>query len=155
MAQGFRVVAHDRRSHGRSDQTWDGNHMDQYADDAPALGAALGIHDHPELETIYQRVHEKLETEPIEDFRIDFEDGYGNRTDEEEDEHAAIVAREIAKGMQEKTLSPFVGIRIKPLNEELRERAIRTLDIVIESDGLVSDHAGLPGFLGLSDTHWA
>lgn len=60
--------------------------MDQYADDAAALGAALGIHDHPELETIYLRVPNKLETEPIEDFRIDFEDGYGNRSDAEEDD---------------------------------------------------------------------
>lgn len=114
--------------------------MEQYADDAQALGAALGIHDHPELETIYQRVHDKLEAEPIEDFRIDFEDGYGNRTDDEEDEHAAQVAREIVKGMQNNTLSPFVGIRIKPLNEEMRDRAVRTLDIVmtalVESGGI-------------------
>ena len=35
--QGYRVIAHDRRSHGRSEQTWDGNHMDQYADDLAAL----------------------------------------------------------------------------------------------------------------------
>ncbi len=35
--QGYRVIAHDRRSHGRSTQTWDGNHMDQYADDLAAL----------------------------------------------------------------------------------------------------------------------
>ena len=35
--QGFRVVAHDRRSHGRSDQTWDGNNMNQYADDLAEL----------------------------------------------------------------------------------------------------------------------
>lgn len=35
--EGFRVIAHDRRSHGRSDQTWDGNHMDQYADDLAEL----------------------------------------------------------------------------------------------------------------------
>jgi non-heme chloroperoxidase len=35
--EGFRVIAHDRRSHGRSDQTWDGNHMDQYADDLGEL----------------------------------------------------------------------------------------------------------------------
>ncbi len=34
---GYRVIAHDRRSHGRSDQTWDGNHMDQYADDLAEL----------------------------------------------------------------------------------------------------------------------
>jgi non-heme chloroperoxidase len=34
---GYRVVAHDRRGHGRSDQTWDGNNMNQYADDLAAL----------------------------------------------------------------------------------------------------------------------
>jgi len=39
--------------------------------------------------TIYNRVIEKLKREPVEDFRIDFEDGYGNRPDDEEDGHAA------------------------------------------------------------------
>ncbi|MDX3932210.1 MAG: alpha/beta hydrolase [Stenotrophomonas sp.] len=34
---GFRVIAHDRRSHGRSSQTWDGNNMDTYADDLAAV----------------------------------------------------------------------------------------------------------------------
>jgi non-heme chloroperoxidase len=41
--QGYRVVAHDRRSHGRSDQTWDGNHMDQYADDLAELIEKLDL----------------------------------------------------------------------------------------------------------------
>ena len=81
--------------------------------------------------TIYQRVLEKLKREPVEDFRIDFEDGYGNRPDSEEDEHAEAAAMEAVKGIQEGTLSPFFGIRIKPFNEELRERSIRTLDIFI------------------------
>jgi len=35
--QGYRVIAHDRRGHGRSDQTWDGNDMDTYADDLAQL----------------------------------------------------------------------------------------------------------------------
>jgi non-heme chloroperoxidase len=43
--RGFRVIAHDRRGHGRSDQTWDGNHMDTYADDLAALMSALDIQD--------------------------------------------------------------------------------------------------------------
>ena len=42
---GFRVVAHDRRSHGRSDQTWDGNDVDTYADDLAALIEALDLRD--------------------------------------------------------------------------------------------------------------
>ncbi|GAA2712068.1 MULTISPECIES: alpha/beta hydrolase [Streptomyces] len=42
---GYRVVAHDRRGHGRSTQTWDGNHMDQYADDLAELLDRLEISD--------------------------------------------------------------------------------------------------------------
>jgi non-heme chloroperoxidase len=43
--RGFRVIAHDRRSHGRSTQTWDGNHMDQYADDLAVLIETLDLKD--------------------------------------------------------------------------------------------------------------
>jgi non-heme chloroperoxidase len=43
--RGYRVVAHDRRSHGRSDQTWDGNDMDTYADDLAAVIDALDLRD--------------------------------------------------------------------------------------------------------------
>jgi non-heme chloroperoxidase len=43
--EGFRVIAHDRRSHGRSDQTWDGNDMGTYADDLAALMEALDLRD--------------------------------------------------------------------------------------------------------------
>lgn len=115
--------------------------MEQYADEPSALGGALGIHDHPELETIYQRIREKLEREPIEDFRIDFEDGYGNRPDEEEDGHALAVAGELAKGMKAGTLPAFIGMRIKPLNEELRGRAARTLDLVMTA---LAESGGVP-----------
>jgi len=83
--------------------------------------------------TIYNRVVDKLRHEPIEDFRIDFEDGYGNRPDDEEDGHAATAATEVAAGMSNKTLPPFIGIRIKPLTEELRERSLRTLDIFVST----------------------
>jgi citrate lyase beta subunit len=81
--------------------------------------------------TVYRRVREKLQREPIEDFRIDFEDGYGNRPDEEEDGHAEAAAGELAAGMNDGALPPFIGIRLKPLSEELRERSIRTLDIFL------------------------
>lgn len=81
--------------------------------------------------SVYTRVAEKLKREAVEDFRIDFEDGYGNRPDAEEDMHAEKAALEVAKGMQEKTLPPFIGIRIKPFTEELRDRSARTLDIFV------------------------
>src|SRR5712691_1345333 len=64
--------------------------------------------------TIHARVQEKLRREPVEDFRIDFEDGYGNRPDEEEDGDAASAAVEVAEGMNIGALPPFIGIRIKP-----------------------------------------
>ncbi|HEV7903145.1 MAG TPA: hypothetical protein VGO96_04825 [Pyrinomonadaceae bacterium] len=90
--------------------------------------------------TIYERVQEKLTREPIEDFRIDFEDGYGNRPDAEEDNHAEAAAREVAAGLKAGTLSPFIGIRIKPFTEELRARSIRTLDIFVST--LVAEASG-------------
>ncbi len=81
--------------------------------------------------TIYDRILEKLSREAVEDFRIDFEDGYGNRPDEEEDKDAIRTAGEVAAGMKESSLPPFLGIRIKPLTAELRPRAIRTLDLFL------------------------
>jgi len=83
--------------------------------------------------TIYRRVTEKLQREPVEDFRIDFEDGYGNRPDDEEDGHAVSAAEETAEGSKNGTLPPFIGIRIKPFNEELRARSFRTLDIFVST----------------------
>jgi non-heme chloroperoxidase len=44
-AQGYRVIAHDRRGHGRSDQTWDGNEMNTYADDVATLFETLDLRD--------------------------------------------------------------------------------------------------------------
>ncbi|HUF65159.1 MAG TPA: hypothetical protein VMM17_04210 [Gemmatimonadaceae bacterium] len=103
----------------------------EYAPDAPELAAATGIGD-PELAArVHARVAAKLEREAVEDFRIDFEDGYGVRPDEEEDSQAVAVARELARGISGGTLPPFIGIRVKPVNEELRPRSTRTLDLVI------------------------
>jgi citrate lyase beta subunit len=82
---------------------------------------------------VYHKVMKKLQNEAIEDFRIDFEDGYGNRSNEEEDQAAVDVALEVARGMQENTLPPFIGIRIKPFTEEMKERGLRTLDIFVST----------------------
>lgn len=81
--------------------------------------------------TIYALVVEKLQREPVEDFHIDFEDGYGNRPDAEEDRHAKLAAEEMARGLKEGSLPPFIGIRIKPFSAELSARSIRTLDLFL------------------------
>jgi citrate lyase beta subunit len=104
--------------------------LDEHAPDVAAFSTAFGM-PRGLAEKVYPRVVEKLEREPVEDFRIDFEDGYGNRKDEEEDGHAESAAREIVRGMRENKLPPFIGIRIKSLTEETRERSLRTLDIVV------------------------
>ena len=83
--------------------------------------------------------------EPIEDYRLDFEDGYGTRPDAEEDGHAASAAREVAAGMTAGTLPPFIGIRIKPLSKELHARSLRTLDIFVTT--LVKTARRLPAEL--------
>jgi len=83
--------------------------------------------------TVYKKVIAKLEREAVEDFRIDFEDGFGNRPDEEEDRTAVHAAEELAKAMKEKTVSPFIGIRIKPFTEDLKARGVRTLDIFLST----------------------
>lgn len=43
--RGYRCIAHDRRGHGRSDQSWDGNNLDTYADDLAELTEALDLKD--------------------------------------------------------------------------------------------------------------
>ncbi|MBL0131373.1 MAG: phosphoenolpyruvate kinase [Chitinophagaceae bacterium] len=81
--------------------------------------------------TVYNKIIEKLKTEAVEDFRIDFEDGFGNRSDQEEDATAVHAANELSDGMINKTISPFIGIRIKPFTEDLVTRGVRTLDIFL------------------------
>jgi citrate lyase beta subunit len=80
---------------------------------------------------IYGRVGEKLRREPVEDFRIDFEDGYGIRSEAEEDGHAFSAAQEVVAGLAAGSLPPFMGIRIKPLTPDLRARSLRTLDLFV------------------------
>jgi citrate lyase beta subunit len=108
--------------------------FEMYAPNSKVFGDVFGM-DHASgfSEKVYKKVIAKLKSEAIEDFRIDFEDGYGNRSNEEEDETAKSTALEVAKGMQENTLSPFIGIRIKPFTEEMKERGLRTLDIFVST----------------------
>ena len=82
-------------------------------------------------DAVMERVRAKLRTEPVEDYRIDFEDGYGQRSDREEDTHAVKAAEAVADAMRDATLPPFIGIRLKPLTEEMRARSIRTLELFL------------------------
>ncbi len=116
--------------------------LDSYAPDAATFAQAVGIEDLELAKVVYDRMRAKLEREAVEDFRIDFEDGFGNRPDEEEDAVAIQAAKEVAKGMKEGGLPPFLGIRIKPLNDELFSRSVRTLDLFFTT--LIAEAGAVP-----------
>ncbi|MFJ9348030.1 DUF6986 family protein [Streptomyces sp. NPDC101237] len=120
--------------------------LDEHAPDAASFAAVLGLSE--ELaEPVHSRVRAKLEREPIEDLRVDFEDGYGPRPDAEEDEAAARAARLIAEAYAEGTAAPYMGIRMKCMEAAVRDRGIRTLDIFLT--GLMTA-GGLPAGLVLT-----
>jgi len=100
------------------------------APDARALAAAL---DFAVDERVFARLREKLQREPIEDLRIDFEDGFGNRSDLEEDAAARGAGAEVGAGMARGSLPSVLGIRIKALAAERAARAGRTLDLFVTS----------------------
>ena len=104
--------------------------LDEHAPDATMFAAVFGLPGEQAV-TVRQRVAEKLRHAPVEDLRVDFEDGYGVRPHDEEDGHALAAAAEMAKGMAEGTLPPSIGIRVKALDEEQRGRSMRTLDLFV------------------------
>lgn len=120
--------------------------LDAHAPDAASFAAVLGLG--PDLaEPVYSRVRAKLEREPVEDLRVDFEDGYGPRPDAEEDEAAARAARLIAEAYRDGTAAPCTGIRMKCMEAAVRDRGIRTLDVFLT--GLM-EAGGLPEGLVLT-----
>lgn len=108
--------------------------FDEYAPDPQSLGDALGLPADEKLRAaVHARTGERLDAMPVEDFRIDFEDGFGIRPDPEEDHHAERAAREVARAMREGSLPPWIGIRIKTFSDELKRRAARTLDLFVST----------------------
>jgi citrate lyase beta subunit len=104
--------------------------LQEYAPDPDALAEAFELPQ--ELaRRIYPRVVDKLTREPVEDFRIDFEDGFGHRPDDEEDRFARSAADEVVKGMNADTLPAAIGIRIKNLGPETERRGLRTFDVFL------------------------
>ena len=90
-----------------------------------AAATALAAHPPAPFDAaLLPRVRAKLELEPIEDLRVDFEDGYGIRSDAEEDDAVDRAVAALVAG----PLPPFVGLRCKSLEAATRRRAVRTLD---------------------------
>lgn len=109
-------------------------HMQTFAGDVSSFAANLGLDPGDTLvEQVFDRVQAKLEHQPIEDHRVDFEDGYGTRSDDEEDGHVQSAAAAMAEGLIDGSLPDSVGIRIKALSEESKHRSLRTLDLFVSS----------------------
>ena len=120
-------------------------HFAHYAPDAVRFAESLGISTEPDLAAAaFERVKRKLAAEAIEDHRVDFEDGYGTRTDAEEDQHVDSAAIAMAEGLLAAELPAGVGIRIKALTEEAKARSLRTLDLFI-SKLVVAASGQFPG----------
>jgi citrate lyase beta subunit len=91
---------------------------------------------------VLARVRAKLEREPVEDLRIDFEDGYGIRDDAIEDDHVLRAAMIVKDWHQAGISPPWCGIRFKSFfTPALLERGVRTLDIYLTT--LAGQHPGL------------
>jgi citrate lyase beta subunit len=105
----------------------------RYAGDGSTLVHAMGAGrvDPSIASRVHARVLSKLQREPVEDFRIDFEDGFGARPDAEEDRVAIHAARELARSIAAGTAPPFTGIRVKSLAGEGTRRAARTLELFL------------------------
>jgi len=89
---------------------------------------------------IYERISRKLDAEAIEDLRIDFEDGYGIRPDEDEDAATVAAAQALAASITAGKAAPFHGVRVKSFEAPTRRRGARTLQLfahtLVEAGGL-------------------
>ena len=128
-------------------QTWGAAALDLLDRQAPGayeLAAATGL-PRPLVAEVHDRVRAKLGSEPVEDLRVDFEDGYGHRGDEAEDRAALAVADGLAELARAEGRPPFLGIRFKSFESPTRRRGLRTLDLVV---GGLAGAGGLPdGFV--------
>jgi citrate lyase beta subunit len=133
----------------------------EHASGPAAFAALLGLPG--ELgEAVHDKVVAKLRREPVEDLRIDFEDGYGWRPDAEEDADAVRCAGLVAGWAQP---PPWVGIRFKSFDTtDSLHRGVRTLDLFVTALGAapvltlpkVTDEAqvsALVDLLGLLESH--
>jgi citrate lyase beta subunit len=120
--------------------------LDRHAPGAAALAGLLGLPG-PLAAEVHDRMRAKLRREPVEDLRIDFEDGYGVRPDAEEDAAAVTAARTVAAAVADGSAPPYLGIRMKCMEVAVRDRGIRTLDLFLTT---LLDHGGLPRGLVLT-----
>lgn len=105
-------------------------HAGGHVPDVVALARIVGL-DPGVVAEVLPLVHRKLADEPIEDLRVDFEDGLAPRSGTDEDTLAERAGREVGRAVRAGWCAPFVGIRFASLEPSTRRRGIRTLDLFV------------------------
>lgn len=122
--------------------------LDEHAPQARDFMEILGL-EPQDAEAVHPRVRRKLVEEPVEDLRIDFEDGYGRRDDETEDADAERTAGVVAEWLRDDVAPGVFGLRVKSFETpQLRERSVRTLDVFLTK--LLAEWGELPGGFALT-----
>jgi citrate lyase beta subunit len=118
--------------------------LERYAGDGTALARAMlfGERERAAAADVHDRVARKLRTEPVEDYRIDFEDGYGTHADAVEDAEVRRCAEAAMEAARAGVMAPSFGIRVKPLTREFIARSLRTTDLFVET--MISSLGELP-----------
>ena len=119
--------------------------LEEFAPGPAELATATGL-DPGVAAEVHPLVLTKLARQPVEDIRIDFEDGYGIRDDDTEDAHARAAARSLAAVLRDDSAPPFTGLRCKSLEQGTRRRAVRTLQMFLAAL-LEYDRPLPPGFV--------
>jgi hypothetical protein len=121
--------------------------LDAHAPDGAAVVAAFGLGDLGggwDPDHLRAGVAAKLDREPIEDLRVDFEDGYGRRPDDEEDRDAARAGAALAAILAGPRPPWSCGARVESFADGLHRRSLRTLERFLAA--LLDDTGGvLPG----------
>ena len=107
--------------------------LEAHAADADAFVDAFGVQE-DFADRTRERAFARLERLPVEDLRVDFEDGYGVRTDDEEDRHTEEAARAVNDARADATAPPWFGLRVKSFHDDgLERRSLRTLERFVSS----------------------
>lgn len=116
--------------------------IEAHAPDADAFADAFGVQA-AVAERTRLRTRSRLEQLPVEDLRVDFEDGYGVRPDDEEDLHAVEAAHAVSEARGDATAPRSFGLRVKSFDDPgLQARSIRTLERFVSALKDAAD--GLP-----------
>jgi hypothetical protein len=113
-----------------------------HAPDTAGFATAMGIADHELAARVRERVVAKLDTEPVEDLRIDVEDGYLGRDATTEAREVTAAARAVAAMVRDGSRPPFVGLRVKSFADGLAPRSVASLDRFVGT--LVDELGALP-----------